>query len=510
MDENRKLDFKINNIAGAFDLDRMMVKIAVGLIIIPIIVFLWGWTRPSISIFGTILLIILGIYVYKEIVDTFSISLKSNMRFWIISIIIISFWCLFSGIGKFSYQTGDFKARNAFFYDLCYRSWPISFDISKQPEYIQSLFVNVKSANLVYYYTWWLPVALLVKIFNFNSIVANSLLMVYTITEVFIIYYCLLNIIKRYSYLALSTLILFGGFDFWIYCIEHLGLPKMEHIEWWATYFSYSSNTTQLYWVFNSSLPIWLIVCLIMMLPKSRCKAALGSLSFAYNPFAAVTMFFIVLADVFGEKCEKISTKVKGIFTVQNTLTAVFMLIVFGSYYLQVNIDETSTDGLIFQVYPEQKLFTIYLFFILIEIGIYFIVIGVEACKDKFYWVTLVGLTLIPLIKVGSWNDWSLKSPVPLLFIIMILVIKRYYMEKVRTNKFIILVVLFLGYMTAAVELQRNISGTLTMSQTEYTWHKVKTFEYITTGEKETDALLALQYLAPKEDNIWSKYITKK
>lgn len=39
MDENRKIDFKINNIAGAFDLDRMMVKIAVGLIIIPIIVF---------------------------------------------------------------------------------------------------------------------------------------------------------------------------------------------------------------------------------------------------------------------------------------------------------------------------------------------------------------------------------------------------------------------------------------------------------------------------------------
>ena len=70
MDENRKIDFKINNIAGAFDLDRMMVKIAVGLIIIPIIVFLWGWTRPSISIFGTILLIIL---VYRIIINCYKL-----------------------------------------------------------------------------------------------------------------------------------------------------------------------------------------------------------------------------------------------------------------------------------------------------------------------------------------------------------------------------------------------------------------------------------------------------
>ena len=509
MSEKRRLGFKIDKIAGLLNPDKIIIMMAIGFIILPVVIFLLGWTNIIIFILGTVILTVTGIYVYKAVITEFTISIKENIGFWIVSIAIIVLWCLFSGIGKFSYQTPDFKARNIFFHDLCYCSWPISFDMSKQPEYIQNLLSNVKSANLVYYYAWWLPVAALVKLFNLGMLASNILLQLYATIEVFLIYYCFLNIIKRYSYIALSALILFGGFDFWMYFIGNFQFPNMGHVEWWATYFQYSSNTTQLYWVFNSSLPIWLITCILIILPQNRIKAAWGALSFAYSPFATVSMVFIVLVAIFNTKSEKVSDKIKEMFSVINIVTALFMLIILGSYYLQVNIKGTSVDGFIFQVYPEQKLFTTYLMFLLIEFGLYFLVMGFEASKNRFYLITLVGLILTPFIKIGMYNDWSLKVPIPLLFILMMLVVKRYYLENTKKRKYAILTVLFLGYMTSMVELQRNIVGTLTMSQTDYTWHVIDSFGYIDSGEEGTDKLFALQYLAHKVDNFWSKYISK-
>ena len=492
-----------------FDLDKILIFMSISFIVVPIIIFLWGWTKLFIAILGTIILSILVVGIYGSVKKEFLISIKVNRKFWIISILVISIWCLFSGIGGFSFQTYDFIARNPFFHDLCYSNWPVSFDISRQPELIQNIFENVKVCNLVYYYTWWLPVAGLVKLLNLNYTVANVLLLVYTIIEVFLVYYCLLNIIKRYSYLVLSSLILFGGLDFLIYYIENLSFPKMGHIEWWATYFEYSSNTTQLFYVFNSSLPIWLITCLLILIPRDRYKAAWGALAFAYSPFATLSMIFIVLAAFFKTNSERALVKIKGIVSIQNVLTSLLMLIVWGSYYAQVNIDGSSIDGFIFLVYPEQKLFTVYVVFLLIEVGFYFIVVGSKVCKSGFYWVTLLGLFLIPLFKVGRANDWALKVPIPLLFILMIIVLEGYYLAKDIKKKYAILIVLFLGYMTSMTELQRNISGTLTMSQTDYTYNIIETFGYINTGDEATDRLFSLQYLAPETNNFWNKYITK-
>ena len=500
---------RLKTIVKKANLDNILVIMTLAFIILPIIIFLWGWTNLIISIIGTVISATTGVCVYKAVVKEFTISIKKNISFWVVSVAIILLWCLFSGIGKFSYQTPDFKARNIFFHDLCYCSWPVSFDMDIQPEFVRSLLSDVKSANLVYYYAWWLPVAVIVKIFNLNSLGANILLQVYATVEVFLVFYCLLNVLKRYSYVALSAFILFGGYDFWIYFINKFSFPAMGHVEWWAEYFQYSSNTTQLYWVFNSSLPIWIITCILVILPKNKYKAAWGALSFAYSPFAAVSMVFIVLATMFNTISEKLSNKIKEMFSAVNIVTSLFMLIVFGSYYLQVNIEGTSVDGWIFDVYPEQKLFTVYLFFLMVEVGLYFIVIGFRAHKERFYWVTLIGLILTPFIKIGMYNDWSLKVPVPLLFLLMIIVVKRYYMEDTKVKKYAILTVLFLGYMTSMVELQRNIIGTITMSEEEYTWHVIDTFGYIDSGEEGTDKIFALQYLAPKVDNFWSKYISK-
>ena len=107
MSEKRNLGFKI---AGLLNPDKIIIMMAIGFIILPIVIFLLGWTNIIIFILGTVILTVTGIYVYKAVITEFTISIKENIGFWIISITIIVLWCLFSGMGKFSYQTPDFKA----------------------------------------------------------------------------------------------------------------------------------------------------------------------------------------------------------------------------------------------------------------------------------------------------------------------------------------------------------------------------------------------------------------
>lgn len=500
----------------AINIDRALIFSALLFIIFPVICFLWGWTKPIIAVCGTICLMFLFIRTYQSLKDEFTVSITEDRKFWCIALASISIWCLFSGIGGFSYQAIDFMARNPIFRDLCSQSWPIRFDLAEQPELIRNLFPGATTCDLVYYYAWWLPVAGLVKVFHLSHDVADALLLVYTVLYVFLIFYCLSNIIKKKSYVMLSALIFFGGFDFWVSVLE--GFPSLMtkdfplpmiplDIEWWANRFSYSSNTAQLFNVFNSSLPIWMLVCLLILLPGNRIRAALGSLAFAYSPFGTVAMVFIVLTDFIGKKNNKFGERIKEIFTPENLIIPIMMLVVFGGFYLRVNFGKTSTDGLIFKVYPEKRTFTLFIIFLLVEVWVYFLAIGKRAQECKFYWVTLIGLSLIPLWKVGAANDWSLKVSVPLLFLLMIMMVDSYYRAKQKKQRYIILAVLIMGFMTSAMEFKRNIHGTLNIPEAEYIHSEYNTFKYLGSDSEDRDSFFGGQYLVPEKEGFWLKYI---
>jgi hypothetical protein len=57
----------------------------------------------------------------------------------------------------------------------------------------------------------------------------------------------------------LLLLMLFSGMDFLGFWLEKARLPEAgEHIEWWAPWLQYSSQTTLLFWAPNHALPAWL------------------------------------------------------------------------------------------------------------------------------------------------------------------------------------------------------------------------------------------------------------
>ena len=81
MKANVSKDFKMESMVKCFDLDNILIMMSIAFIIFPIIIYLWGWTNLIVSLIGTAILTITGVYVYKAVVKEFTISIKKNMSF---------------------------------------------------------------------------------------------------------------------------------------------------------------------------------------------------------------------------------------------------------------------------------------------------------------------------------------------------------------------------------------------------------------------------------------------
>ena len=83
------------------------------------------------------------------------------------------------------------------------------------------------------------------------------------------ILYLINRYLKKESFWALFLLILFSGLDI-------IGLPNylfsFKELEWWNGLFQYSSNTTSIYWTFNQTIPLWLIMSLLLNIKNITIK----------------------------------------------------------------------------------------------------------------------------------------------------------------------------------------------------------------------------------------------
>lgn len=186
-------------------------------------------------------------------------------------------------------QTGDFLARNPIYRDLCTYDWPIVYDLSKQSDAVQAV-VGSGTVAFSYYLTYWLPPALLSKIFSFSEIGRNLSLYFYTVFGIFLVVYNLCRYFKKVSYKILLIFIFFSGLDI-AGCLIHrvfvaavkvneqqnFSMLLYDFIETWAGKYEYLSNTTNLFWAFNQAVPTWLIVILFLQLRSNKNSLALSS-----------------------------------------------------------------------------------------------------------------------------------------------------------------------------------------------------------------------------------------
>lgn len=484
------------------NVDKIFVGLSLTYLILPICIFLFGWLKAVYAFIFSLFFIYLAYRLLNSFSDEVFLFKKKDIIYWLLVIIILFIWVYFSGIGGFSYQNDDFWARNAIFRDLINYDWPVIYDLAKEPDYVISM-LGTSEVAFSYYYIFWLPIAFLAKLFNLSWEASNILLFLYVIFGLFLTIYNLNRKFKRCLYIVPLIFVLFSGLDVIYYYFINRILPAIEHIEWYGNYyFQYSANTTQLYWIFNQSVPLWLLMSLFINMKDNKYLLSLCALCFAYSPWAMIGLLPYMAYITFKKK-----DNFKEALNLINIVGCLLMLIIFASFYY-CGIKGSNAFHLSFAYFlnDQPSVIKTYLLFILLEVGLYLILIK----KDEYYLVTCLCLLFIPFIQDDSLN-FCMRVSLPSLFMLMFFVIDSLVtINYSKVKKIILVVLLLVGAYTSYTEIERSIVNKRDFSKYMIR-DEIYSFGDIRNNNKEAIEIISDQFFAyDYKNSFFFKYLAKR
>ncbi|MGE5549357.1 MAG: hypothetical protein ACM3ZC_02355 [Bacteroidota bacterium] len=412
---------------------------------IPIAIFMIGWLKP---LYGIPITSIISVAMFKcfksfEILPDNN-PIPKNIFFWLVITLIILLWVGLSGIGGFVFQNDDHRHRNAVLHDLIDYSWPVIYDYSGLSSDFQPL---SRYGALVYYLTYWLPAAMIGKLLGWQ--VANLILYFWSAIGVWLAYCLFSRYLKKYTLVTLIVLIFWSGMDILGIFINQINFSGFtQHLEWWTGIFQYSSNCTTLFWVFNQTIPIWVLIGILINLPNKKNIIFTYALAFPYAPFPflGLTPFIIYHYFVHHHEIYVISNdKRKSIWhrvwqrmrqglTFQNTIAAILIFAIFSLYYC-ANFNAIYRKF----VFIDTDIIwvsSIYFMFCILEFGFYAFLLFKIYRNNSWFIIAIFSLILIPFYYMGPGNDFAMRASIPALLILMLCVLnfilnnKNYILRK--------------------------------------------------------------------------------
>ena len=133
---------------------------------------------------------------------------KENLLKIVFIITVIGVWVYYSGIGRLVFQNTDHSARNAIFDILVQYDWPvINYEVN-----LDIMPKGTTATSLVYYIGFWLPAAVVGKIFGLEA--GYGFQIFWAILGITLVYYLLCERYKKLLMWPLLILIFFSGLDF--------------------------------------------------------------------------------------------------------------------------------------------------------------------------------------------------------------------------------------------------------------------------------------------------------
>lgn len=170
-------------------------------------------------------------------------------------LLVASLWCLALGLGHQTYANEDWLTRDAVLHDLVSQPWPVVYEDAAHQHWLLR-------APLGYY----LVPAALGRVLALGPAAADGLLAAWTALGAGLLLCGVLQRGRGVAAMAVAVLLLigFGGLDLIGFRVKQRLWPDAgEHLEWWAAFAQYSSQSTLLAWVPNHALPAWLGLLLI-------------------------------------------------------------------------------------------------------------------------------------------------------------------------------------------------------------------------------------------------------
>lgn len=490
---------------------KVLVIVAYGYLFLPFLIFALGWMKIYFSIPIVICTVVCFIKAIKESSELWAPEInRENLVKILFIIAVVAIWVYYSGIGKFVFQNSDHTVRNGLFNILVEKQWPVIND-----NVIQSKLPGVSKTGLVYYIGFWLPSAIVGKIFGLRS--GYYAQAVWAVLGICLTYYLICARNKKLEVWPLTVFILFSGLDIvgkYLTGTNLFTIDNTMHLEWWSAAYQYSSMTTQLFWVFNQAIPIWLCTMLILQQKNNRNMVLILSCSLITSTLPFIGLFAIVVFLCLTrhyENQEKGIFKQNGYFfhlvkdtcTLQNVLGG-GIIGIFSALYLQSNISGGVVNGTVTSPDLRNSL-PKYVIFIILEVGIYAVIVYKYNQTNKLFYFICVLLAVIPPIRIGFSSDFCMRASIPALFILMIIImdtLRDSYHAKDSLVFRALVVALVIGSAMPLFEFTRTIAKTSErIHNDEIVYEEDNSFE---------DILNASNFCGDAEKSVFFKYIAKE
>lgn len=409
---------------------------------LPVAIFFAGWFRPLAAL---VLLATLCAGLFFALRPALKAKPHITSRTWAwtagLATVAIGWSCL-GGAGHLFFANADWIIRDAVLRDLSSGAWP--------PSYGQTAGFDVILRAPVAYY---LPAATLAQWLGIGW--ADRLLFAWTALGVglFLSMVPLSSIALRGA-LGIACLLLFSGMDIlgsWL--LNRSWWPLGTHIEWWATLFQYSSNSTLLFWVPNHTLPAWLAMALFVRHWRHpdflRMAPMLMAVLPLWTPFAAFGMspfYMLLLPAAFRAGWH--------FFNPVNLGPALLLLAIQG-LYLTLDLGTVPSGR---QTGLNLDFLLLYGAFCILE----FALLGLALYrygKGPLLYVALLTLFAMPFFKIGEANDLAMRGSIPALMLMCLLLLHILKSEQIRLQDLAGTgVILLIGAVTPAQEIYRAVT----------------------------------------------------
>lgn len=422
-------------------------------VLLPILIFFIGYCNIPTAIIGTLVILIGFYFLNKNAPELWIPNNKKEVILLLVTALLCFIWVYSSGIGALVFQNMDHNCRNPIFENLVNMQWPV---LSEDGTKI-----------LTYYIGFWMPAAVIGKIFNSIQI-GYYAQVVWAFIGVFLTLYYVLSNLKNKTLLPVIIFIFFSGLDI-LGCIltKYPYNPITIHLEWWFPGFQFSSFTTQLYWVFNQAIPAWVITMLLFSEKNNKNIVLIYSCMFLCSTLPAIGIFPMA----FWWGIQNGENDLKKVFTfnhIINSLKSGLTLtnLVFGLFityvcyaYLSNNISGSSTGSVGAQHDIIFMILWICLFF-LFEAGIYILCIFRTQKKNPLFYICVLSLLCYPFFKIGSSSDFCMRATIPALIILYFFIIKALENTEFLKKKYLTCVLisaLLIGSVTPIHEMARTV-----------------------------------------------------
>ncbi|MBQ9895637.1 MAG: hypothetical protein IJM38_09680 [Ruminococcus sp.] len=393
-------------------------------IAVPILLFLFGWTKWYIAICCSAVLI--GCYwrMYRSFTEEKEESIAVKPIVFIGVVFVLMLFGYAFGWGRWTAQPYDWEKHNTLLSDLTKRSWPVYYTNGSE------------HSMLTYYIAQYLVPAFVGKATGSFRVTER---MIYVWNEIGILLIWLqliraLKIEKGYKQVLSSIFFLMFGLPlalakkFAINFTTFDIFQDKDNPSWFVLdddrliHLQYSENFTLLNWVFPQVIVIWLVTLLFFehkdklryYIPLMLPCMLYGILSFiGMVIFAAAYAVFLLVRD------KKFADWLKSVLSPENILCMATLGSVLLLYYYGNMISE-KPDALGFKIMPYKGgLIGIYFLFVIFNVLPYGLSLFKWYKRDVLYWVSFISLLIFPIFRMGMYNDLMMRASIPALFLFM-------------------------------------------------------------------------------------------